>query len=158
MPKRDRKRHTKRYIIIMASLAILAFLVFSSINQKNKSKPSCSEYLKIQHTKSIATTYTDDNRTIIIKTLGINITAIGGDAHNIIIDVGSQEPEIIQKIPNGTTSDYQIDKISLLAELDADKGIYLIPIEVQCDEAEPASIIIEAQPHDILITRQQITP
>jgi hypothetical protein len=156
MPKR---KHTKRYIAIITALAILVTLViFSSLSQKSKPKPPANEYLKVQHTRSIATTYTEDNKTIIIKTLGINITAIGGDDHYVIIDVGSQDPKIITEILNGTTLDYPIDQVSIPTELDTDKGVYLISIEIQCQEAEHASLLIEARPQDIIITRQQIRP
>lgn len=154
MTKRQKRRKETRakYYYILAPLFILLVLItVSELYHPAETKPSCEEYLKIQHTRSLAKTYAKDNQTILIKTLGIKITAIK-DAHNIIIDADSPlGPIIIQEMHAGENRDLSIEQITISADLDEEKGVYLIPLNVGCDEAKLETIIIEANPKDIII-------
>lgn len=156
MKKTQKKRSRgkqKYYYVIIPLLALIILITISELNRSTEKKPLCREYLKIQHTRSWARTYTNDNQTILIKALGINITAIKGDAHNIVIDSGGfLEPITISNITKGETKDLSIEQISLPSEFDEEKGVYIIPLEVRCTEAEADYILIEARPEDILIT------
>jgi len=154
MPKKRQKERRKYALITLIISVFVALIVISSLNQPIQptvQKPPVTEYLQIQHTKSIGERKTADNRTILIKTLGLKITAVRGDATNIAIDVpGAQDIEYIEKISKGETREIQILSQGYLVELD-ENGVFPITFDAWSSEAEAAPVTVYARPEDFVL-------
>jgi hypothetical protein len=136
MPRRSK---SKLWIAVFVSIiVIIAIAVAANFNSQSKRKPKISEYLNVGHTKSTGTFY-NQNKTLIIKELGLNITAIMGDAHNIIIIVASsEEPYIIDFLDKGNSALPSIQLRGYTTSLNETIGAFPLEIDISCQEAPAA--------------------
>lgn len=152
MPKK-RLREKKEYIMVTAiTLVFIALIMISGLTHPPpKPKPSVTEYLEIQHDRSVGDGK-NNNQSILLKTIGLKIKAIGGDAHNIEIDVGgSLERSYTKEILQGETNETQIYTKGLA--IDIQDGVFPIPIDVWCSETKSETIVIYAKPEELVFLK-----
>jgi hypothetical protein len=145
-------RHSKSKYWIAASVLVLALItIIAAISFDSQSKkPKASEYLKVGHTRSTGTFY-NQNRTVAIKTLGLNITAIMGDANNILIIVdSSDEPYSIGFLAKGCSELPAIQLKGYVTTINVTTGSFPLQLEIGCREATNEEIIIYLKPEDIV--------
>jgi len=154
--KRRKKSHAKPIavlLIVMFTLVIIIAVALNKSNQSNQNKPPADKYLKIQHTKSIGEFYGDQNSSVLIKILGLNITALGGNAYDIWIDLGTPQSDTeypyahVSDLPKGNSTEVQITT-SYSTELE--NGFFPVYIDVWCNEAKIASVLLLLNPNDIV--------
>ncbi len=144
----------------MFVIIIIAVIVIVAAMAANKPRNlKVSDLLQITHTVSLAVpTPPGQNESILIKTLGLNITAIEEDVHSIVIVVGSQqEPDVILSIPKGESWPAAIEYLSYPTRLN-DNGVYPIKVSLSCSEAaKHEDIWIYLKPEDVLIIPSGVT-
>lgn len=144
--KRKRgKSHTKHIVAsFVMIIAILIIIVTSQSNQPNQTRPPADQYLEVQHTRSLGRFY-NQNQTVQIMILGLKIKAVGGDAHDILIDFGgAREYEIIPEILQGELHESQIETQGYATDLE--NGFFPVTLDIRCDEAEWATVILYLRP------------
>lgn len=144
------------YAIPILAIILILIIIAAALMTSESKTLKVSEILQITHTKSLAeSTNTGQNETIMIKTLGLKITAIGGDAHSIIVIVSSHQdpwgPPVKPFLPKDESWDLPIDQLTLPTRLNED-GFYEVTVSVKCIEAAEAEhIILYLEPEDILL-------
>jgi hypothetical protein len=154
MKRSRRSKRKKNALILLAIVAAATIIVVSAIknqnNQNIQSKPPASEYLKVEHIGSIGEFY-NNNRTVNIKELGLRVTALGGNATNIIITGLSTESEdypYIQNLTMGESKELSIQLKSYITSLN-DEGVFPLELTIGCSEATASDITIYLKPEDI---------
>jgi hypothetical protein len=158
--KRRRTSSNKTKYVMAVSLVALASLVTWSIIATNHptAKPKASEYLQvIAMSGGSVGDYGPKNETVTIKILGLNITAIGGDARSIIVIVASQiEPEVGPSPPDYFLPQNQSwQAVILLQGLHShvnDDGLFPVLVSIKCTETDPSDIWLYLKPEDIIAT------
>jgi biopolymer transport protein ExbD len=158
-----RKRRSKaknekgKYFLILAFtlLVLFAVLIFFSSIKNNTSKPTSNvkagEYLQIVHTKSIGEFY-NNRRTVEITELGLNITAVKGDAHSIIIYVDTQvdiSNDVYKHIAKGETLSVSVRLKGYVTSLNSE-GKFPVTVGLSCSEAAYDEITLLIDPDDII--------
>ena len=152
-----------KYVVFAFIIAIIIIIIIVAVvAAPNQSKtPLTSEYLKVSHTKSIGE-FSNNNKTVRITALGLNVTAIAGDAHTITIIVDSQ-PEgsedgfgppdtyILKKgeswLPGIQLNGYVTDLIQKDGE-----PVFPLEIQIGCHETREEKITLYIKPEDIVST------
>lgn len=138
----------------MFVIIIIVVIVIVAAMATNKPRNlKVSDLLQVTHTASLAmSSPPGQNESILIKTLGLNITAIKEDVHSIIIIVSSQqEPDVIISLPKGESWPAVIEYLSYPAQLNED-GVYPVEVTLGCEEAVgPVDILIYLKPEDVFI-------
>ena len=143
--------------VIVWVVALTAIVIGATIaTNQPKTKPKASEYLQVTPMEGGSLgEYESDNRAVMIKTLGLNITAFRGDAHSIIVIVASQaEPEVLPNpptyfLPKGESCQAPMLLRGLMSHLNAD-GLFPVKISIKCNESDPSDIWLFLKPEDIL--------
>ena len=151
-----------KYVVFVVAIALIIIIaVVAAPNLAEKPLPLASKYLKVSHTKSIGE-FSNNNRTVRITTLGLNVTAIGGDALSIIIIVESQPEEngpeigppdtgILKKgeswLPAILLSGYVTGLIQKGGE-----PVFPVEIQIGCQETREEVITLYIKPEDIVGT------
>jgi len=117
-------------LIILAAMAIVVYLP--------KKKPSIIGYLTVSHTKSFGEFLQGDTLVNIVD-LGLRITAVGGNATSIVVQVdeGMQlhpENDVYKEIPKGNYSDVVIQLEGCYLPLENGKAT--IHVEISCSQAD----------------------
>jgi len=147
---KGRSRHSSnaKYIILALFLVLILTGVVIVINMPKK-KPLAHDYLHVVPTLSVGEF--DDQKTVIIKTLGLNITAVGGDAYDIIVTISSQEePEWREFLPKGETWSAGFTLQGLRSVLNKTDGLFHVQIGIKCAETEPEYMWLRLKPQDII--------
>ena len=154
MKRSRRSINKKKALVLLAIAAAATIITFSAMknpnNQNVQQKPPASEYLKVEHIGSIGEFY-NKNRTVDIKELGLRVTALGGNATNIIITGLSTESEdypCIQNLSMGESKELDIQLKSYVTSLN-DEGLFPLELTIGCSEATPSDITIYLKPEDI---------
>lgn len=154
MRSAKKSRTTRRNTLTLLAIAIAAtIIVISAVRNQtggqNGQKPLASEYLKVEHTRSLGEFY-NSNKTVVIRVLGLNITAIGGDATNIMITglpTQGEEYPYISSLKQGESKNLAIQLKGYSTGLE-EEG-YPVELTIGCDEAAPIEITIYLKPEDI---------
>lgn len=134
------------FVLMLIFIIIVAAVSFNSQSRK----PKVSEYLKIEHTKSLGT-FSNQNRTVTIKVLGLSITANGGDAHSILIEMSSaDEPFQIDFLANGSSTSISIDLKGYVTGINETVHCFPVELTIGCREATPEDITLYLKPEDIV--------
>lgn len=155
------RSNRNKYLFIAILLLIAVIVAVFAFNQGSSQKPLASEYFIVSHTTSTGEYLTSDNKTIRLTTLGLNITAVGGDATNIQIQCNSQaEPQSdylmnLTKGPPGwdipvalAGGEHQYVGVSLKKN---DQGMFAFNVNISCDQVKSAKIPILINPEDIVL-------
>lgn len=138
------------FVIIL--IVVIVVVVAMAANKPRNLK--VSDLLQITHTASFAMpAVPGQNDSILVRTLGLNITAIKEDVHSVTVIISSQqEPTLISPfIPKGESLSVAIEYLSYPTELNED-GVYPVEVTLGCEEAaEPADIQIFLEPEDVFI-------
>jgi len=151
--KKTGRSKTKRNILIMLTIAIATTIIVASAlrNQNSSQKPLASEYLKVEHTKSLGVFY-NNNKTVDIRELGLRITAVGGNATNILITnlptQGEDYPSI-DFLRKGESKDITVQLRSYITSLNETIGLFPVELTIGCSEASASDITIYLKPEDI---------
>lgn len=161
MPRRKSSRNKYALVAVILFAVVVVSAIAVSLTQSRK--PSANEYFTITHTASIGT-FTGDNTTVALRILGLNITAVGGDATNPQLLCDSQAYPIDDVYNNNVTNgvlakgeswDYQIELVGgeyqthgLAAYLN-DKGMFEVEVQIGSKECELGTIIVALDPKDI---------
>jgi hypothetical protein len=151
MPRHKSNKGKYLFIAIVA-LIIVIIAAFALTQTPVGRKPAASQYFKIVHSASLAENVTG-NGNVLLKTLGINITAVEGDATDVQITMDSQANylnDIYPSIPNGTTKPAQIELQGYLTTLN-DNGLYPVEFDIVCPQADMSTITLYLNPKDIVI-------
>jgi len=138
----------------MSAIAIAIIVIFASALriQNNRWKPPASEYLKVEHTKSLGVFY-NNNKTVNIKELGLRITAVGGDATNVLItglSTQGEEYPYIEFLHKGESKEITVQLRSYFTSLNETIGLFPVELTIGCSEALPSDITIYLNPEDIV--------
>ena len=156
MRKRGRSNKSK-YLLgsVVLSVVVIALALgyLYRPNQNQNQKPPASQYLKVANTKSIGE-FSNQNKTVLIKTLGLNITAVGGDATSIVVQVASQvDPtnDVWAFLAKGASQEAQIRLNGYMTVLN-DQGKFPVEVDIGCSEAthEAIPITLYLDPKDIV--------
>jgi len=137
---KNRSKIKGKYLAL--AIIIVVLIVFAAIAivvvYLPKKKPLITDYLTVSHTKSFGQFLQNDTLVNIVD-LGLRITAVGGDAHSIVvqIDEGSQlypENDVYAEILKGNYSDVVIELSGCYLPLE--NGKVTIHVEISCSEAE----------------------
>jgi hypothetical protein len=144
-------------IVNMSDIAI-AITNFDKHENQTQTQPSASQYFVVTHTSSTGT-FTNDNRSVILAILGLNITAVGGDATAVQARCKSQANPVddyinnLTKGPPGwdlqvalTGGDYNYMGLHLLQNR---QGMFQVDVTISCNEALTATIPVLINPNDI---------
>jgi hypothetical protein len=156
MPRRNSNRNKYVLVAVFLFAVVVVSAIVVSITQSRK--PSASEYFTITHTASIGT-FSGDNTTVNLKIMGLNITAVGGDATNPQLLCDSQANPIDDSyngtLAKGQSWDYQIELVGgeyqthgLTAYLN-DKGMFEVEVQIGSKECELSTITVALDPKDI---------
>lgn len=152
MVRRKGKSIGKYSAILVIAIVVIIIGILVAVNNSNRKRPPVSQYLEITHTISIGEFY-NQNRTVKITYLGLNITAVGGNAQDIIIIVKSElEPEWIGFLAKGESwepGDGAILLQGYVTGLNED-GLFPVEIRIGCAEAIKEDVTIYLKPEDIL--------
>jgi hypothetical protein len=152
--KSNRNKYVLVAIFLFAVVVVSAIVV--SITQSKK--PLASEYFTIAHTGSVGTFR--DNATVTLKILGLNITAVGGDATNPQLLCDSQAYPLDDSyngtLAKGQSWDYQIELTGgdyqthgLTVYLN-DENMFEVEVQIGSKECELGTIVVALDPKDIM--------
>lgn len=146
------KHRSKQSKYVYAAILILAIVVVSAIvvSQTRSSKPQARQYFTISHTASVGE-YFNGNVTLSVKILGLNITAVGGDATDVQITIDSQADYLIDiypSIPKGTAKLAEITLGGYVTSLN-DDGLFPVEFDISSPETQLSTITIYLDPKDV---------
>jgi hypothetical protein len=157
MPKSRDRRKTYFYIAMLLFAVVVVSAVI--VSQTQSRKPLAKDYFTIVHTRSIGTFY-NQNRSVILTILGLNITAVGGDATapQILCDAQASP---VDDVYDGTLAkgkswdmpvaltggDYQSH--GLPAEINA-QGMFEVEVTIGSQEVQQGDITVLIDPADIV--------
>ena len=158
MPKHKSNRN--KYLLIVVLLLIVAIVLAVAVTQTNSKKPLASQYFIVTHTVSAGEFSTTDNETVVLTTLGLNITAVGGDATAVQVRVSSQANPIddyLDSLPKGPPGwDMSITLVGgtmnfrgLQRSLNS-QGMFKVDVTISCNEATRAVIPVLINPNDVI--------
>ena len=160
--KRPKRRTKTKYVVLAAATALVVVVAAVIISYWPRTPPQkVSDYLKITYGKSLGVF--DPNRTnatyVTISNLGLNITAVGGEANSILIQVDEgrmidpdqEEGVVYHTLPKGQTWNPAI----LLdgCYLPVINGKCTVTIRIGCHEVnnpDPETIALEIPKDDII--------
>jgi hypothetical protein len=144
-------------MILVVAVVIAAFAL--SQPNTNSKRPSANDYFVVTHTTSTGE-FSSQNKTITIATLGLNITAVGGDATDVYIRCASQASPMddylttLKKGPPGWDlpvvlkgGEYNYHGLTLTLN---DQGKFSTKVTVACNEVEAGAITVMINPEDII--------
>jgi len=154
--RRKKKQSKSKYLaiaLIIASIIIIAIAVAMTYQPSKSVK--VSDYLKLSHTRSMGKRVSSN--LIEITKLGLNLTAVGGDATSIVIQIEEGqivgpsdlinepgEPIVFPSLLKGKTKDFQIDLEGCVIAFK--NGKCTVNITISCVETgayNPETIAIE---------------
>lgn len=147
--KKRRSGKNKYLFIALTLFIVLILLAIFSFNAQ-ESRMKAGKYLHVAHTKSIGNFY-NNGKTLVIKELGLNITAVHGDAHDIIIIVDSQVDianDVYSFIGENETRSISVRLKGYTTSLN--NGKFPVEIGISCREVSPDDIIIYVDPSDVV--------
>lgn len=154
MVRRKGKSGGKYLAILVIVIVVIIIGILVAVNNSNRKRPPVSQYLEITHTISIGEFY-NQNRTVKITYLGLNITAVGGDAHDLILFVRSQPeyPAIKDFIPKGESWEPGEGMLlrGYVTSLNED-DLFPVDIKIGCIEAVEEEVMIYLKPKDVVGT------
>lgn len=156
MPRRKSNRNKYALVAVILFAVVVVSAIVVSITQSRK--PSASEYFTITHTKSIGTFR--DNTTVTLKILGLNITAVGGDATNPQLLCESQAYPLDDSyngtLVKGESWDYQIELTGgdyqthgLTVYLN-NENMFEVEVQIGSKECELGTISVALDPKNIV--------
>ena len=156
MPKRKSSRDKYVLIAVFLFAVVVVSAIVVSITQSRK--PLASEYFTITHTGSIGTFR--DNTTVTLKILGLNITAVGGDATNPQLLCDSQAYPLDDSyngtLVKGESWDYQIELTGgdyqthgLTVYLN-NENMFEVDVQIGSKECELGTITVALDPKNIM--------
>jgi len=151
--KKTGRSKTKRNILIIAAVAIAITIIVASALRNQKSqvnqKPWAGEYFKVEPARgNLGYFNSNNNETIFLKKLVINITAVKGDAHGINVVTDGMDYDLME-MP--LSKDYlranenwivEIPLKSVPAGWDDVHGGYQVELTISCSEVNPEPPII----------------
>lgn len=166
MPRR--KSNRKKYLLIATLLLIVVIVAVFAVFRTTGQKPLASEYFTITHTASTAYyPSTASNSTLVLTVLGLNITAVEGDATAVYVQVRSQaypEDDEISSLTKGKSWDAPITLTGgvfnyrgLQSTMNTE-GKFQVDVTISCNEARRAPIHVLLDPNDIYITAEGEVP
>jgi len=157
VPKRRSNRN--KYLLVAILLLAIVIVAAFALSQTKSRRPSAGEYFVVTHTLSTGE-FSNQNRTFTIATLGLNITAVGGDATDVYVRCTSQaEPEndYLTKLNKGPPGwdlpvvlaggEFNFRGLSLRLN---DQGMFSTNVTVACNEVEAAAITVLINPEDLV--------
>jgi hypothetical protein len=159
---RRRKSNRNKYLFIATLLLVIVVIAaFAILFSANGEKPLASQYLSVKHTASQGYYLDLSNTTIVITTLGLNVTAVGGDVTGLQVLCKSQaipEDAYLDSLAKGKTWDLPIALTGgnfhyrgLLAKADS-QGTLQITVTISCNEARSATVPVTINLSDVYIT------
>jgi hypothetical protein len=163
------KSNRNKYLLITVLLLLVIVTVTAvAVMRTDSKKPSASEYfivLSAHANEGSFLTWPNgtirDNTYVTLKLLDLNVTAVGGDAHNVYVRCSSQANPVddtVKVLTNGTSTKAGAWPIQLVGgdndfhgiSLDLnDNGTFEVDIQIACDEATLATIPVFISPKDI---------
>jgi len=154
--QKSKKRSKIKGKYLALAIIIVALIIFAAITivvYQPKKKPLITDYLTVSHTKSFGQFLQGDTLVNIVD-LGLRITAVGGNATSIVVQVdeGNQpypENDVYKEIPKGNYSDVVIQLQGCYLTLE--DGKTTIHIEISCTEAEGRAYLTITIPEEDIV-------
>jgi len=157
MPRRKSNRNKYALVAVFLFAVVVVSAIVVSITQSRK--PSASEYFTITHTRSVGS-FSGENTTVTLRILGLNITAVGGDATNPQLLCDSQAYPLDDSyngtLAKGQSWDYQIELTGgdyqthgLIVYLN-NENMFEVEVQIGSKECELGTIIVALDPKDII--------
>lgn len=154
MARKGKRGKLKRNVLItLLIIGVVIIIIMAALHQSqlSQSKPTAEQYFKIADVTYEG--FIEDNGSLLIlHVLTFNVTAFGGDAHQVRIpNLGPDEPSLWheQYIDLGTMSQGEVETVTLSTE----KGVYIplkggsFPVRIRIISEETS-----AEPQDQFIT------
>lgn len=148
------KSNTSKYVLIAIFLlfvVVISAFAISSLNEHAQEKRPASQYLRILHTRSVGTFY-NGNQTVELKILGLNITAVGGDATDVQLIMDSQADrtnDYFRNITKGITVDMQVQLQGYVTHVNG-QGLFPVEFDISCVQTTLSTITFYINPKDIV--------
>ena len=166
MPRR--RSNTNKYLLVAILLLVIVIVAAFAASRTGGQKPLASQYLAVAHTASTAYyPSTTSNTTIILTVLGLNITAVEGDATAVYVQCRSQAypaDDELASLAKGKMWDAPITLTGgelrfrgLQVSMNT-QGKFEVDVTVSCNEARSATIPVSIDPKDIYITEEGEVP
>ena len=153
-PKRRAKRSSNmRYVLL--GIAITAIVIIAALaTSQPKTKAKASEYFQVVHIASEGE-FSGSNKTVKIKTLVLNVTAIGGDAHSVAVTIpgmGETEPPMNASMRQGEPWEVGVQLVAWVVNLNEEDGLFHGHIYLTSEEVEGGPIDVPMNAADIFAT------
>jgi hypothetical protein len=148
MPRRGSNQRKYAYVAILLFVIVVVSAIV--VSQIRSSRPSAIQYFTASHTASIGQ-FSSGNRSVNIVILGLNISAVGGDATDVQIYMDAQADPLndaYPNIPRGTSKGVEIQLTGYLTSLN-DDGLFPVEFDIGCLEALTSTFTIYIDPKDI---------
>jgi hypothetical protein len=161
--RRHRSNRNKYLLIAILLLVVVIVAAFAVFFTAKGEKPLASEYLTVEHTASTAYYSNPSNTTMIFTVLGLNVTAVGGDATGLYVHCKSQADPVdaeLEELAKGKTwdlpitltgGDYNYRGLQLKKNT---QGMLEVDVTVGCNEARSTVISVLVDPKDVYITAE----
>lgn len=156
--RRSKAKNSKGVYILAFAFIMLgllaAIMIFSTSNSNNNSttnKVKAGEYLRVTHSVSMGEFF-NNGKNVKITELGLNITAVMGDAHSIIVYVDTQADisnDVYKFIGKGETLPISVKLNGYVTGLNAE-GKFPVTVGLSCSEAVYDEITILIDPTEII--------
>jgi hypothetical protein len=150
--KKTGRSKTKRNILITVAVAIAITIIVASAlrnqNRQGNQKPWAGEYFRVEPVKgNLGYFSSNNNETIYLKKLVINITAIKGDAHGVTVYTDGMDYDLIEMpiskdLRANESWIVEIPLKSVSAGWDDVHGGYQVELTISCSEVNPEPPII----------------
>jgi hypothetical protein len=149
MPKRGSNQRKYAYLAILLFVIVVVSAIV--VSQIRSSKPSANQYFTVSHTASLGE-FSNENKTVNISVLGLNVTAVGGDATDVQITMDAQaDPltDIYPSIAKGTSKPAEIQLKGYVTSLN-DDGLFPVEFDIGSLEVQTSTFTIYIDPKEIL--------
>ena len=154
--QRTRRGNRTKYLIALFIAAIIIVAVFVAIYLWPRGLPPATKFFNITPTISIGT-FGANNRSVLITTLGVNVTPVLGDANIVYISVRSHDDKNDEtnqagNISKGQTIDFAIMLQGYQTTLHNINGTDVFPVDIQIGsvECQYETVTLYIKPEEIV--------
>jgi hypothetical protein len=162
---RQRKRGRTKYVafaVALVAVAAVAVAWYVVVLSPQPIRPRATEYLRVVHSVSLGEFALPDASVLYLKQVGIDVTAVGGEASSILLDVealipgGEGDYNYYDFLAQNETWSAAIPLSNMYLELDPTTGTYPFEIlHVNVHEAESENLTLHISPDKIISTAQR---
>jgi hypothetical protein len=141
---KNKSKNIYIYLAVAVAIAVIAFSAIEQIIRPRPPKASAANYFKAEGIPIDWDTDRSTDQVLYLLQIQLNLTAVGGDAHHIVIPVPGMVPQdqwpYIQELKQNTTESIIMPEdnkfqVPVRAEKNATSGYFEFQTSIDCDEA-----------------------